>query len=211
MSSSRSESSCINVNTCTSKIETRARYFKTGYIRAVKIIGHAGVCISQTIDNKALKQDWKRTKNLRANPGKCRWCHIVSSLWCFSWKVVPTNWCTIIISHTDHCTSGSCAFTDIFYLTWAPPIMRVEWPWAYPRLRTGKGGKVAANLLHVSSYRGLNIIHTKHWTLSWLNNVQKVSFLFQSYFDYVMLMWKICQALYTCAICIPREPGNEAS
>ena len=33
--------------------------------------------------------------------------------------------------------------------------------WAYPRLRTGKRAKVAANLLHVSSYRGLNIIHTE--------------------------------------------------
>ena len=34
--------------------------------------------------------------------------------------------------------------------------------WAYPRLRTGKRAKVASNLLHVSSYRALNIIRTKH-------------------------------------------------
>ena len=34
--------------------------------------------------------------------------------------------------------------------------------------------KVAANLLDVSSYRGANIIHTKCWMHSWLNNVQDV-------------------------------------
>ena len=114
----------------------------------------------------------------------------------------------LLHSRTENWTCA-CGESVVFYLTWVPPIARVEQH--TQRLTTGKGGKVAANLLHVSSYWGLNIIHTKHWTLSWLNNVQKVSFLFQSYFDYVMLMWKICQALYTCAICIPREPGNEAS
>ena len=32
-------------------------------------------------------------------------------------------------------------------------------------LRTEKGTKVAGNLLHVSSYRALNIIHTKRWSI----------------------------------------------
>ena len=50
--------------------------------------------------------------------------------------------------------------------------------WAYPRLRTGKRAKVVANLLHVSSYRGSNIIHTEHWTQSWLNNAQMLPFCF---------------------------------
>ena len=43
-------------------------------------------------------------------------------------------------------------------------------------LRTGK--RAAANLLHLSSYRRLNIIRTEHWTHSWLNNAQNVDFLF---------------------------------
>ena len=48
---------------------------------------------------------------------------------------------------------------------------------------------VCGNLLHVSSYQGSNIIHTKHSLKhSWLNNVQSVAFLFWSYFDDVMVM-----------------------
>ena len=36
------------------------------------------------------------------------------------------------------------------------------------RLRTEKGTKVAANLLHISSYRALNNIHTERWsTVGW--------------------------------------------
>jgi len=42
-----------------------------------------------------------------------------------------------------------------FFLTWAP---------SYPRLRTGKRARymyqVVGNLLHTSSYQGLNITHT---------------------------------------------------
>ena len=33
------------------------------------------------------------------------------------------------------------------------------------RLRTEKGTKVAGNLLHVSSYRASNIIHTERWSI----------------------------------------------
>ena len=58
---------------------------------------------------------------------------------------------------------------------------------AYPRRTTEKRAKVAGNLIHVSSYRGSNIIHTDRSTHSWLNNGQNVAFLFWSYFDYVML------------------------
>ena len=69
------------------------------------------------------------------------------------------------------------------------------------RLRTEKGTKVVGNLLHVSNYRALNIIHTERC----------VAFLFWSYFDYVMLTYKRYQALRVIHIRIPGEPGNEAS
>ena len=36
-----------------------------------------------------------------------------------------------------------------------------EFGWVYPRLRKGKRAKIVSNLLHVFSYRGSNIIHTK--------------------------------------------------
>ena len=55
------------------------------------------------------------------------------------------------------------------FLAWEPSKVERErdlnCAWAYPRLRTGKRAKVEANLLHVSSYRGLNIIHTERWTI----------------------------------------------
>ena len=40
-------------------------------------------------------------------------------------------------------------------------VEKLNCAWAYPRLRTGKRAKVAGNLLHVSSYRALNNIHTE--------------------------------------------------
>ena len=52
-----------------------------------------------------------------------------------------------------------------FFLTWA-------------KVETGKRVKVASNLLHVYSYQGVNIIHTERRMQSWLNNAQKVAFLF---------------------------------
>ena len=67
----------------------------------------------------------------------------------------------------------------VFFLTWSTAkgrttlIVRGH----TRRLRTGKRAKVAANLLHVSSYRGLNIIHTERWTHSSLNNAQNDAFL----------------------------------
>ena len=67
--------------------------------------------------------------------------------------------------------------------------------WAYLRLRAEKRVKVADNSLHVSSYWGSNIMHTKPWTHSWLKNAQNIAFLFQSYFDYVMLTQTRYQAL----------------
>ena len=38
-----------------------------------------------------------------------------------------------------------------------------------------------------------------------------VAFLFLSYFDYVMLTYERYQALRAIYICVPGEPGNEAS
>ena len=46
------------------------------------------------------------------------------------------------------------------------------------RLRTEKRTKVADNLLHVSTYRALNNIHTVVLKHSWLKNAQNVAFLF---------------------------------
>ena len=45
---------------------------------------------------------------------------------------------------------------------------------------------------------------------SWLNNIQNVAFLLQSYFNYVMLTHKRYQALPTIHIHVLGEPGNEA-
>ena len=76
------------------------------------------------------------------------------------------------------------------------------------RLRIGKWAWVVNNLLHVSSCRGPNTIHTKQWTHSWLNNkmlpfcsktlvlfslrhphVRKYTMLW-SYLAYVIPMWE---------------------
>ena len=46
------------------------------------------------------------------------------------------------------------------------------------RLRTEKGTKVADILLHISSYRALNNIHTEQLKRSWLNNAQTLPFCF---------------------------------
>ena len=43
------------------------------------------------------------------------------------------------------------------------------------KLEQEKEGRVTHNLLHVSGDQGANIIRTKHWTHSWLNNVQNIA------------------------------------
>ena len=80
------------------------------------------------------------------------------------------------------------------------------------RLRTEKRAKVAGNLLHVSSYRGVNIIHTERWTHSWLSNAQNVAFLF---LKTLVLFWlrhgsreKSYQALHACTFHIPGSLGT---
>ena len=78
------------------------------------------------------------------------------------------------------------------------------------RLRAEKGTKVADILLHISSYRALNNIHTEQLKRSWLNNAQTLPFCFLSYFDYVMFTYERYQALHAIHIHIPGEPGNEA-
>ena len=85
-------------------------------------------------------------------------------------------------SHTPEHKYWSCAGVEslVFFLMWeAVKVERrhLNCVWAYPRFKTGKRGKVAGNLLHVSSYRRSNITHTDHWMRSWLN-VQSVAFLF---------------------------------
>ena len=51
--------------------------------------------------------------------------------------------------------------------------------WAYPWLRAEKKkSKGSGNSLHISSYRGLNIIHTETWMHTWLKNAQNVPFCF---------------------------------
>ena len=46
------------------------------------------------------------------------------------------------------------------------------------RLRTEKGTKVAGNLLHISSYRALNIIHTEHWSIVGWTTCKTLPFCF---------------------------------
>ena len=96
-------------------------------------------------------------------------------------------YCTIVISlaggslvprfSTLERKHWSCAGREslVFILTWAvSKVDGVEWlimRGHTRRLRTRKREKVVGYLLHISSYQGANIIHTKRWTNSWLNNV----------------------------------------
>ena len=75
-------------------------------------------------------------------------------------------------SHASECEHWSCAGVEslVFFFTWeavkdrrevdATLIVRERM-----RLRTEKGAKVVGNLLHVSSYRVLNNIHTERWNM----------------------------------------------
>ena len=80
-----------------------------------------------------------------------------------------------------------------------------------PWLRTGKRAKVLGNLLHISSYRASNIIHTEHWTYSWVEQRAKHCL------SALVLFWlrhayvERYQAFPAIHIRIPGEPGNEAS
>ena len=75
-------------------------------------------------------------------------------------------------SHTPEREHWSFAAVEslVFFVTWkAPKVERRQrgfnCAWAYPRLRTGKRAKIAGNLLHISSYRASNIIHTERWSI----------------------------------------------
>ena len=65
-------------------------------------------------------------------------------------------------------------------------------------LRTWKEAKVAGNLLHISNYRGANIIHIECWMqdASWLNAKRKIlPFCSKNsvptlYFDYIVVTWE---------------------
>ena len=78
------------------------------------------------------------------------------------------------------------------------------------KLRIGRT-KVVGNLLHVFRCRWTDIIHTEHWTHSWLNNTQNIDFVLKlwSFFNYIMTNKKTLSPrtrLYSGA----RKPGNEA-
>ena len=75
-------------------------------------------------------------------------------------------------SHALECEHWSCAGVKslVFFLTWEAVKDRRKVDatlivHGQMSLRTEKGMKVAGNLLHVSSYRALNIIHTERWNI----------------------------------------------
>ena len=75
-------------------------------------------------------------------------------------------------SHAHEREHWSCAGVEslVFFLTWEVVKDRREVDATLivcgcMRLRTEKGTKVAGNLLHVSSYRASNIIHTERWSI----------------------------------------------
>ena len=133
-------------------------------------------------------------------------------------------------SHAPECEHWSCAGIEslVLFLTWV--LSKVErekdlncalgYPPPLPpqRLRTWKWAniKLAGNLLHVSSYRGANIIHIEHQTHSWLNNVGlsvlKTLVLFRLHCGHMRQKY---QALHVCIISILTsgvwEPGKKAS
>ena len=60
-----------------------------------------------------------------------------------------------------------------------------------PAIRTGKRAKAAGNLLHVSSYRALNNIHTERWsTVGWKTRKVLPFCTVWSYFADVMFMYE---------------------
>ena len=89
-------------------------------------------------------------------------------------------------SQAPECEHWCCAGMEslVFFVTWkAVKVERgckdLNCVWAYPKAQNMKGTKVAGNLLHESSYQGMNI--------SRLNNTQKMlPFCSKnwSYFDY---------------------------
>ena len=88
-------------------------------------------------------------------------------------------------SHAPEHKHWSCAGVEslVFFLTWeavkdrhevdATLIMRGRM-----RLRTEKGTKVAGNLLHISSYWALNIIHTERWSIVGWTTCKTLPFCF---------------------------------
>ena len=78
------------------------------------------------------------------------------------------------------------------------------------RLRTEKGTKVAGNLLHVSSYRVSDIIHTDRWSIVGWTTRKTLPF----YFGPILItscLRKRYRALRAINIRVPGEPGNEAN
>ena len=80
------------------------------------------------------------------------------------------------------------------------------------RLRTEKGTKVVGNLLHVSSYRASNIIHTECWSVVGWTTRKTLPFGFCPILITSCLRTKgTMQALHAIHIRVLGEPGNEAS
>ena len=64
------------------------------------------------------------------------------------------------------------------------------------------------NLLHIVRCRWTDIIHTEHWTHSWLNNTQNIDFVL-SFFKYIMTNKKTLSP-HTCLCSGAGKSGNEA-
>ena len=78
-----------------------------------------------------------------------------------------------------------------------------------------KGTKVVYNILHISSNRGSNILHTERWTHSWLKTYKMLPFCSKNSGPILITSWsceKRYQALpaYTSSCSGARKPGNEA-
>ena len=58
-------------------------------------------------------------------------------------------------------------------------------------LRTEKGTKVASNLLHISSYRALNIIHTERWSVVGWTTRKRCLSVFVLFWLRHAYVWKI--------------------
>ena len=88
-------------------------------------------------------------------------------------------------SHTPERKHWSCAGVEslVFFLTWEAAKDRREVDATLivrgrMRLRTEKGTKVADNLLHISSYRALNNIHTERWSIVGWTTCKTLPFCF---------------------------------
>ena len=129
--------------------------------------------------------------------------HCTNSVWLASFPGLPALEC----EHWS-CAGGRASY---FFVTWAASKVerRLIVHGCTRSLRTGKRTKVAGNLLHTSSYQGLNIVHTKSWTHSW-TMCKMLPFCSKNFVS--CSCEKIYQAFptYTYSHSRVGEPGNKA-